>query len=221
MRLCLYLCVCVHVNLLDTLWQDTDLSLIHIYKEKSKHIGINSSGIWKKQIIIKTEKMYQRKRINTREELEMMKNGLLEMFNLPITDHAEGMNATECRRTMKEILGGINNQSANKNFSKHIFKRRISKVERHYNQTKYDQLRKSIRKGKLSEIELRNQPISRRKSMTEIRLTSLSNKHHQVIAVGTDAKEHMVLEEWLYQVEEINTTGQKQLRTPEQSEQRR
>ena len=34
---------------------------------------------------IKTKKMHQRKLINTREELEMMKDGLLERFNLPIT----------------------------------------------------------------------------------------------------------------------------------------
>ena len=58
--------------------------------------------------------MHQRKLINTREELEMMKNGLLEMFNLPITDHMEMKNFMECRRTLKEILGGINNQPARK-----------------------------------------------------------------------------------------------------------
>ena len=142
--------------------------------------------------------MHQRKQINTREELEMMKNGLFEMSNLPITNHMEMNNFMECRGTLKEILGGINNQQVNKNFSKHIFRWRIPKVEKHHYKTMYDQLRKSIRKGKLSEMELRNQPISVRKSMTEIRLTSWSNKqHHQVIEVGTDAKEHMVLEEWL------------------------
>ena len=107
-------------------------------KEKLKHIGTNSRGVQKKQIIKKTKKMHQRKLINTREELEMMKNGLLEMFNLPINDHAEMMNVMECRRTMKEILGGINNQPANKNFSKPIFKWKIPKVERPHNKTMYD-----------------------------------------------------------------------------------
>ena len=43
--------------------------------------------------------------------------------------------------------------------------------------------------------------------MTQIRLTSLSNKqHHQVIEVGTDAKEHLVLEEWQYQIEDTYIT---------------
>ena len=91
-------------------------------KEKLKHIGTNSRGVQKKQIIKKTKKMHQIKLINTREELEMMKNGLLEMFNLPMTDHAEMRNIMECRRTMKKILGGINKQPANKNFSEHILK---------------------------------------------------------------------------------------------------
>ena len=153
--------------------------------------------------------MHQRKLINTREELEMMKNGLLEMFNLPITDHAEMRNVMECRRTMKEILGGINNQPVNKNFffSKPIFKWKIPKVERPHNKTMYDKLRKSIRKGKLSEIELRIQPISVRTSMTEVRLTSLSyNQNAEVIEVEIDNREHMVLKEWLYQIEETYIT---------------
>ena len=130
----------------------------------------------KKQIIKKTKKIHQRKRINTREELEMMKNGLLETFNRPINDHTEMMNVMECRRTLKEILGGINNQPASKTFSKPIFKWRIFKVEKPHNKTMYGNSRQSIRKGKLSEIEPRIQPISVRRSMTEIRLTSLSNK---------------------------------------------
>ena len=35
---------------------------------------------------VTTKKRHPRKLINTREELEMMKNGLLEMFNIPIND---------------------------------------------------------------------------------------------------------------------------------------
>ena len=37
----------------------------------------------------KTKKIRKicRRKINTREELEMMKNGLIKVFNLPITDH--------------------------------------------------------------------------------------------------------------------------------------
>ena len=136
-----------------------------------------------------------------------MKNGLLETFNRTINDHTEMMNVMEYRRTLKEILGGINNQPASKTFSKPIFKWRISKVEKHHNKTMYDKLRKSTRKGKLPEIEIPNKPISVRRSITEVRLTSLSSKqHHQVIEVGTDAREHMVLEEWLYQIEETNIT---------------
>ena len=57
-------------------------------KEKIKHIETNRRGIQKKQIIKKIQKtkdigkIGKRKLIKTREELEMMKNGLLEMFNL-------------------------------------------------------------------------------------------------------------------------------------------
>ena len=137
----------------------------------------------------------------------MMKNGLLEMFNIPITDHAEMRNVMECRKTMKEILGGINNQPANKNFSKPIVKWKIPKVERPHNKTMYDKLRRAIRKLNTTEIEMQNKPISVRRAMMEVRVTSLSNNQNaEVIEVEIDNREHMVLEEGLYQMEETYIT---------------
>ena len=56
---------------------------------------------------MKTEKRHHRKIIKTREEVEMMKNGLTDVFNVPMTNHAERMNFMECRRTLKEILEGV------------------------------------------------------------------------------------------------------------------
>ena len=101
-----------------------------------------------------------------------MKNGLLEMFNLPITDHRELMDYKECRRTLKEIVEGMHNKPVNKNFNNSIFK------------------------WKLPEIEMQNKPISVRRSMMEVRVTSLNNNQNaKVIEVEIDTKEHMVLEE--------------------------
>ena len=56
---------------------------------------------------MKTEKRRHRKIIKTREEVEMMKNGLTNVFSVPMTNHAERMNFMECRRTLKEILEGV------------------------------------------------------------------------------------------------------------------
>ena len=48
---------------------------------------------------MKTEKRHHRKIIKTREEVEMMKNGLTNVFSVPMTNHAERMNFMERRRT--------------------------------------------------------------------------------------------------------------------------
>ena len=64
-------------------------------KEKNEYLEMKTKEI---------RKIYRKKIINTREELEMMKNGLLTMFNLPMTDHAEMMNFKNNRRNVRETL---------------------------------------------------------------------------------------------------------------------
>ena len=58
--------------------------------EKIKHIKTNNRrGRKKNRIIKKTEevgRVYKKKLIKTREELEMMKSRLIDVFNLPLTD---------------------------------------------------------------------------------------------------------------------------------------
>ena len=72
--------------------------------------------------------MYEKKK-KTREELEMMKNGLTNVFNLPMTDHTEIMNYKDCRRTLKEIIEGIHNKPMSKNLRKSRFKWNIPEIE--------------------------------------------------------------------------------------------
>ena len=53
------------------------------------------------QIIKETKnvrQMHQRKLIKTIEEFEMMKNGLINVFNIPIADQTEMMHYRDYRR---------------------------------------------------------------------------------------------------------------------------
>ena len=50
--------------------------------------------------------MHPKKPINTRENLEMMNNGLVNVLNLPITHHREIMNFKN-GRSLTEILKGL------------------------------------------------------------------------------------------------------------------
>ena len=165
-------------------------------------------GVKKNQIIKKIKKtkdmgkICKKKLIKTREEWQMMKNGLLDVFNLPITDHSKLMDYKDCRRTLKEILEGVNNQPVRRNLRKAIFKWKIPKIERTHNKTVCNKLRKSIRKLNTPGIDKYNQ-ISVRASMMDIPLTYLFYKqHNQVIVVDIDTNEHIVVEELLYEVAE-------------------
>ena len=51
--------------------------------------------------------IHPRKLINTREELEMMRNGLLEMFNIPINDQNEMMKFKNNRRNLIDMHNPI------------------------------------------------------------------------------------------------------------------
>ena len=127
-------------------------------QEKIKHIETNRRGVQEKQIIKKIKetrnlgKICKRKLINTREEVEMRKNGLLEMFNLPITDQNEIMNFKNNRRNLIETL------------------------ERNHYKTGCNTLRRSIRKLNTTEIETQNRPISVRRSMMELSLIHISKQ---------------------------------------------
>ena len=86
----------------------------------------------------------------------MMQNGLINVFNVPINDQDEIMNFMECRRTLKEILEGVNYQQVRKNLRKAILKWKIPKIERTHNKTGGNKLRKSIRKLNTPEIDMYN-----------------------------------------------------------------
>ena len=60
-----------------------------------------------------------------------MKNGLVNVLNLPITDHREIMNFKNCRRSLKEILEMTHNKPVRKNLRGSIFKLNIPEIEMH------------------------------------------------------------------------------------------
>ena len=74
-------------------------------------------------------KVYKKKIIKTREELEMVKNGLIEVFNLPITDRREIMKYKDCRRNLKEITERLHKEPVNKNFYNSLVKRDLPEME--------------------------------------------------------------------------------------------
>ena len=102
-------------------------------KGNMNHVEVNIKGV-KNTIIKKTKKIgkiCKKELIKKREELEMMKNGIINVLNLPITDHTEIMNFKDCRRTSKEILERAHNKTVSKNLRKSIFKWNIPKIERY------------------------------------------------------------------------------------------
>ena len=150
----------------------------------TSHIEVNTKGV-KNQVIQKIKqigKLHQKKIINTKEELEMMKIGLINVFNLPITEQTETMNYEDCRRILKEIIEGTHNKPVSKNLSKSIFKWNIPKIEG-YNKT------------------------SRSSSIMNVPLKYAFSKFDaKVIEVGMDTKEHVVLEELWYKAAVIYIT---------------
>ena len=117
--------------------------------EKIKHIKTNRRRVKKNQIIKKIKKtkeigkIYKKKLLKTREEVEMM-NGLIDVFNLPLTDQRKLMRYKDCRRTLKEIIEGIHNQPAEENFSKSIRKWKLHKIDRTHNKIGCHKLRRYL-----------------------------------------------------------------------------
>ena len=109
---------------------------------------------------VTTKKRHPRKLINTREQLEMMKNGLLEMFNVLINDQNEIMNFKNNRRNLLETL------------------------ERNHYKTVCNRIR---RRRHL--IDMHN-PISTIASTMEIALTySLFKQNNEMIETGMETNE--------------------------------
>ena len=79
-------------------------------EDKSILLSTNKNNSHKEDIqtmkMKKVRQIHPRKLINSREELEMMKNGLLEMFNILINDQNEMMNFKNNRRNLLEPLEG-------------------------------------------------------------------------------------------------------------------
>ena len=72
-----------------------------------------------------------RDRINTREELEMTKNGLINVFSLPITDHEEIINVRDYRRRSSKILEMMYHKTTSNNVKNSISKWNIPPLERY------------------------------------------------------------------------------------------
>ena len=134
--------------------------------KKIKNIEINRRGVKKNRIIKKIKKtkeigkIYKKKLIKTREELEMMKNGLIDVCNLPITDQSKLMKYKDCRRTLKEIIEGIHNKPADENFSKSLCKWKIPKIERTHNKIECHKLRRSLKHLSTPELGMQNKKIN-------------------------------------------------------------
>ena len=112
--------------------------------------------------------------------LEMRKSGLIDVFSVPMTNHTERMNFMECRRTLKEILEGVNyrpakrnwrkaipewkipkiegihSKPAGENFSKSMLQWKMPEIERTYNKTVYNKLRRSLKHWSTPELEMKN-----------------------------------------------------------------
>ena len=110
--------------------------------------------------------------------MEMIKNGLTNVLNLPIIDHREIMNLKDYKRSSQEILGMTHNIKVSKNLRKFIFKMNTPEKERN---------------NKMSAIS----------SIVDIPVpvTYLVNElDNKVINVGKDTNEKLVFEKLQYRV---------------------
>ena len=122
---------------------------------------------------MKTKKRLQRKLLNTIEELEMRKNGLINVYNISITDHEEIVNVQDYRGRSNQI------------------------VEVTYYGTMCNNVKKSISKWNMLKIE-RYTKLSMNQQIINVPLKYLSNgRTGKVIEAVMDTKEHIVLEELL------------------------
>ena len=73
--------------------------------------------------------MYKKKLIQTREEVEMMKNGLIDVFNLPITYQSKLIEYKDCRRTLREIIKGFHNQPVYEELSRYMLRWKVPAID--------------------------------------------------------------------------------------------
>ena len=113
---------------------------------------------------------------------DRIKNGLVNVLNLPITNHKGIINVKNSRRNLIKILEGTHHKTVGEDLKESMFKFNTPEKEMHNN--------KSVMS-----------------SITEIPLKYLFNKlNGKVIDVGIDAKEHVVLEELMYKIAETYIT---------------
>ena len=179
---------------------------------------------------MKTEKRHHRKIIKTREEVEMMKNGLTNVFSVQMTNHAERMNFMECRRTLKEILEGvkyrparrnwrevrpewripklkeIHNQPVDEKFSESMLKWKIPKFERTHNKIVYHKLKGYQERLNTQEIQRQNKTAITTLTK-EVQLTTSLINQNVLNNVGMETTEHMMLEELWYKIEDTYFTS--------------
>ena len=130
----------------------------------------------------KMRQMHQQKLINTWEELEMIKNGLGNVLNLPMTNHKGIIHVKKSRRNLIKLFKGTHNQTVGEDLKESMFEFKTPEGGIH---------------NKTSMIAL----------MMDIPLTYLFNKlNGKGINVVMDANEHVVLEELLYKVAETYIT---------------
>ena len=111
----------------------------------------------------------------------MIKNGLVNVLNIPITNYKGIINVKYSRRNLIKIFEGTHNKTVSKNISKSIVQ--LNTPER-------------VMRNKNSVMS----------SITEIPLKNLFNKlNDKVIDVVMDTKEHVVFKELLYKVAETYT----------------
>ena len=147
--------------------------------------------------------------IKTREEVEMVKNGLIDVFNLPLTYQSKLIKYKDCRMTLREIIKGIHNQSVDEKFSKSILRWKMPEIEMTDNKTDYNKSRRSIKHWNTPEMEIPNKK-AKITLMREAQLTSLINRQsNQMFEVDINTTEHMVLQELWYRIEDTYFTRKK------------
>ena len=131
---------------------------------------------------MKTKKRHPRKLRNTREGVEMMKNGLINVFSLPITNHEEIINIQDYRRRSIKIVEITYYETTGNNFKKSIDKWNIPKLERYT---------KSPMKQQITKVPLKY---------------LFYKRNSKVVDVIMNTNRHVVLEELMYKETETSIT---------------
>ena len=108
---------------------------------------------------MKKNRIIKKKLIKTREEVEMMKNGLIDVFNLPITDQSKLIKYKDCRRTLREVIKEIHNQPVDENFRNNILKWEIQEIERTHNRIMCHKLHRFLKHRIPPALEMQNKNL--------------------------------------------------------------